>query len=148
MTSQLQSFAMARYPPTGSRVSLYASTKVRGCIGKGQLPRSQADRAGHESPGEDCGRPQQTVGVNPRFPLWSHPRQRHNRRNFCCKAAAREVSSCQQEALYGFRRPGEGVWFSASEGHLMGAEKTWCGGVDGATSAGDVCPCAEPCPCR
>ena len=36
----------------------------RGCIGKGQLPRSQADRAGHESPGEDCGWPHQTVDVN------------------------------------------------------------------------------------
>ena len=24
-------------------------------MGKGELPRSQADRAGHESPGEDCG---------------------------------------------------------------------------------------------
>ena len=33
-------------------------------IGKGQLPRSQADRAGYENPGEDCGRPHQTVGVN------------------------------------------------------------------------------------
>ena len=31
---------------------------------KGQLTRSQADRAGHESPGEDRGRPHQTVGVN------------------------------------------------------------------------------------
>ena len=27
----------------------------------------------------------------------------------------------------------------------MGAEKTWCGGVDCATGAGDVCKCAEPC---
>ena len=33
-------------------------------MGKGQLPRSQADRAVHESPGEDCGRPHQTVCVN------------------------------------------------------------------------------------
>ena len=32
-----------------------------GCIGKGQLPVSQADRAGHESPGEYCGRPHQTI---------------------------------------------------------------------------------------
>ena len=64
MTSQLQLFAMARYPLTGSRVSLSASTGVRGCIGKGKLLRSQADRAGHESPGEDCGQPHQTVGVN------------------------------------------------------------------------------------
>ena len=33
------------------------------------------------------------------------------------------------------------------EGHLVGAEKTWCGGVDCATGAGDVCKCMEPCPC-
>ena len=31
--------------------------------------------------------------------------------------------------------------------HLVGAEKTWCGGVDCATGAGGVCKCAEPCPC-
>ena len=29
----------------------------------------------------------------------------------------------------------------------MGTEKTWCGGVDWATGPGDVCQCAEPCPC-
>ena len=80
-----------------------------GCIGKGQLPRSQADRAGDESPGEDCGRPHQTVGVRRRFSVWLRPRQRHNRRNLCCQAAAREVYSCQQETLHDFRRPGEGV---------------------------------------
>ena len=34
-----------------------------------------------------------------------------------------------------------------SEGHLVGAEKTWCGGVDCTTGAGDVCKCAELCPC-
>ena len=106
MTLQLQSFAMARYPLTGSRVSLSASTRERGCIGKGQLPWSQADSTGHESPGEDCGRPHQTVGVIRRFPVWLRPRQRHNRRNLCCQAAAIEVSSCQKEALHGFGRPG------------------------------------------
>ena len=84
-------------------------------------------RAGHESPAEDCGQPHQTVGVNWQFPVWLHPRQRHNRHNLCSQAAAREVSSCQQETLHGFCRPGEGVWPSASEGHLVGAEKTWCG---------------------
>ena len=31
--------------------------------------------------------------------------------------------------------------------HLVGAEKTWCVGVDCATGAGDVCQCAEPCLC-
>ena len=40
------------------------SVSTRGCIGKGKLPRSQADIAGHESPGEDCGRPHQTVSVD------------------------------------------------------------------------------------
>ena len=94
VTSQLQSFGMARYPLTESRVSLSAYTRERGCIGKGQVPRSQADWAGHESPGEDCGQPHQTVGVSRRFPVWLRPRQRHNRRNLCCQAAAREVSSC------------------------------------------------------
>ena len=102
------SFAMARYPLTGSRVSLSASTRERGCIGKGQLPWSQANRAGHESPGKDCRRPHQTVGVNRQFPVWLRPRQRHNRCNLCCQAVAREVSSCQQETLHGFRRSGEG----------------------------------------
>ena len=43
----------------------------------------------------DCGRPHQTVGVNLLFPVWLRPRQRHYRRNLCCHAAAREVSSCQ-----------------------------------------------------
>ena len=80
-----------KVPLTGSRVSLSASTKERGTHWKGQLPRSQADRAGCESPGEDCGRPHQTVGVNRRFPVWLRPRQRHYRRNLCCQAAAREV---------------------------------------------------------
>ena len=47
----------------------------RGCIGKGQLQWSQADRAGYENPGEDCGRPHQIVGVNRRFSVWLCPRQ-------------------------------------------------------------------------
>ena len=66
---QLQSSVMARYPPIGSRVSLSVSTRVRGYIGREQLPWSQVDRAGHKSPGEDCGRPYQTGGVNRRFPV-------------------------------------------------------------------------------
>ena len=31
---------------------------------KGKLTWSKSDKAGHESPGEDCGLPHQTVGVN------------------------------------------------------------------------------------
>ena len=74
---------------------------------KGKLTWSKADKAGHKSPGEDCGLPHQMVGVNRRFPVWLCPRQRHNRCNLCSQAAAR-VSSCQQETLNGFCRPGEG----------------------------------------
>ena len=57
--------------------------------------RAQADRAGYENPGENCGRPHQTVGVNRRFPVLLRPRQRHYRHNLGCQAAASEVSSCQ-----------------------------------------------------
>ena len=45
----------------------------RGCIGKGKLLLSQADRAGHESPGGDCGQPHQTVGVNQQSLFGSFP---------------------------------------------------------------------------
>ena len=44
---------------------------------KGKLLQFKADKAGDESPGEDCG-PPQTVGVNGRFPVWLCPRQRHD----------------------------------------------------------------------
>ena len=113
----------------------------------GKLSQSQADRAGHESPGEDCGRPHQTVGVNRWFPVWLCLRQRNNRCNLCCQAAATEVSSCQQEILHGFHRLEQSIWSSASKGHLVGAEKTWCWRVDCATGAGDVCHCVEVCLC-
>ena len=93
MIHDLVAAIMARYPLTGSRVSLSVQGKG-GSTGKGQLSRSQADCAGHENPGEDCGRPHHTVGVNRLFPVWLSPRQRHNRRNLCCQTAAREVSSC------------------------------------------------------
>ena len=75
---------------------------------------------------EDC---LQTVGVNWRFPVWLCPRQRHNRCNLCSQASA-SISSYQQETLHGFCRPGEGFWCSASKGHQVGAEKTWCGLCD------------------
>ena len=75
------------------------------CMEKGKLLQFKADKAGDESPGEDCG-PPQTVGVNGRFPVWLCPRQRHDRQNLCSPAAAR-VPSCQQETLHGFCRPGE-----------------------------------------
>ena len=47
--------------------------RKRGRIGKGQLTRSHADKAGYENPGEDCWWPHQTVGVNRRFPVWLRP---------------------------------------------------------------------------
>ena len=84
---QLQSFVMARYPLTGSRVSLSASTRERGGHWKKETNWFQVDRADHESPGEDNSQPHQTVGVNWRFPVWLRPRKTHNRRNLCCQAA-------------------------------------------------------------
>ena len=104
VTSLLQSFAMARYPLTGSRVSLSAY-KGKGMHWKGEI----ADRAGHGSPGEECGRLHHIVYVNRQFPVRLRPRQRHTRRNICCQGTARDVSRCQQETLHGFRRPREGV---------------------------------------
>ena len=41
--------------------------------------------------------------------------------------------------LHSFHRPGEG--------HLVGAEKTWCEGVDRVTDVGDVCQCPKLCSC-
>ena len=43
-TSQLQSFAMARYPLTGSRVSLFASTRERGMHWKGATTANYLQR--------------------------------------------------------------------------------------------------------
>ena len=118
-----------------------------GCIGKGQLPWSQADRAGPESSGEDSGQLRHLV-VYWRFPLWLHPRQWHNRCNLCCRQLQEKYLAANKRlSVHGFRRPGEGIWLSTLEGYLVGAEKTWCGGVDCATGAGDVCKCVEPCRC-
>ena len=85
----------ARYPLTGSRVSLSASTREKETHWKGATTEVSSWQSSYENPGEDCGWPHQTAGVNRRFPVWLRPRQRHYRRNLCCQAAAREVSSCQ-----------------------------------------------------
>ena len=73
------------------------------CLYKGK--RDALERGNYRGPklteqvmkilGEDCGRPHQTIGVNRQFPVWLRPRQRHYRRNLCCQAAEREVSSSQ-----------------------------------------------------
>ena len=62
VTSQLQSFAMARYPLTGSRVSLSASTRERGMHWKGATTMALSWRSTSWKSGEDCGWPHQTVG--------------------------------------------------------------------------------------
>ena len=117
-----------------------------GCIGKEQLPQSQADKAGHKSPGEDCGLLHQTAGVNQRFPVWLCPRQRHNRPYLCCQAAAREYLAANKRLYMAFvdlekvfdRVPRKAIWW---------ALRNLVGGLDCATGAGDVCQCAEPYPC-
>ena len=87
---------MARYPLTGSRVSLSASTRERGTHWKGATTAVSSWRSRLWKSWEDCWQPHQTVGVIRRFPVWLRPRQRHYRHNLCCQAAAREVSSCQE----------------------------------------------------
>ena len=74
----------------------------RGCFGKGQILQSQADRAGYENPSEDCGRPDQTVGVNRRFPVWLRPRQRHYRRNLCCQAVQEKYLAANKRLYMAF----------------------------------------------
>ena len=75
VTTQLQSLAMAGYSLTGSSFIVCLYKGKGGCMEKRKLTWSKADKAGHESPGEDCGLPHQTVGVNRRFPVWLCPRQ-------------------------------------------------------------------------
>ena len=117
-----------------------------GCIGKGQLPQSQSNRAGHESPGEDCGRliSQLVLIDNSQFDFV--PGRGTTDAIFVVRQLQEKYLAANKR-LHCFRRPGEGFWSSTSEDHLMGAKKTWCGGVDCTTSAGDVCKCAELCPC-
>ena len=47
--------------PSDSDSEFHCLEGKRGRIGKRQLPRSQADRADYENPGEDCGQPHQTI---------------------------------------------------------------------------------------
>ena len=71
------------------------------CMEKGKLLQSKADKAGDESPGEDCGLPQ-TVGVNGRFPVWLCPRERQDRQNLCCPAAARVLVAANKRLYMAF----------------------------------------------
>ena len=73
------------------------------------LPWSRVGEAGRGGPGEGCGRPCQTGGVNWGFPVWLCPRWGHDVCDLCCRTAAGEVSSCQQGAFPGFHGPWEGV---------------------------------------
>ena len=106
VTSQLQSFAVARYPLTGSRVSSSASTRVRGFIGKGKLPRSQADRAGHESPREDCGRSHQTVVSIDNSQFGFDPGRGTTDAIFVVRQLQEKYLAANKR-LHGFCRPGE-----------------------------------------
>ena len=71
-TSMIRDLAAAiirdgKVPPDWEQsfsVCLYKGKGGGGVHRKGVLPWSQVDRIGHESPGEDCGWPYQTSGVN------------------------------------------------------------------------------------
>ena len=73
-----------KVPSDGAEFHCLPLQEKGGRIGKGQLPLSQANRAGYENPGENFGWPHQKIGVIRRFPVWLRPRQRHYRRNLCC----------------------------------------------------------------
>ena len=144
---QLQSFAMARYPLTGSRVSLSVSTRVRGMHCK------RGNYCGLELTEQIMkimerildGLIRQLVSVdNSQFGFV--PGRGTTDAIFVVRQL-QEKYLAGNKRLHGFHRPGEGVWSSAFKGHLVGAEKTWCGGVDCATGAGDVWQCAESYPC-
>ena len=93
---------MARYPLTGSRVSLSASTRKRGRIGK-----SQADRAGYENPGEDCGWPHQTVSIDDS--QYGFVPGRGTTDAIFVVRQLQEKYLAANKRLHGFRRPGESV---------------------------------------
>ena len=80
------------------------------CFGSRQLSRPQADWAGHEDPREDCRWSHKTGGVYWRLPVWLCPRKRHYRSNLCGPAAAGEIPSSEQEALYSLPGPRESIW--------------------------------------
>ena len=85
VTSQLQSFAMARYPLTGSRVSLSASTRVRGMHWKGETNMVSS----WQSRSWKSWRELLTASSD----SWCQslcPGQTHNRRNLFCKIAHEE----------------------------------------------------------
>ena len=65
MTWQLQSSVMARYPPTGSRVSLSVYKGKGDALERGNYRGlKMTEQVNAQSPGEDCGWPYQTSGVN------------------------------------------------------------------------------------
>ena len=101
MTSQLQSFVMARYPLTGNRVSLSAK-------GKGDA----LERGNYHG----LKLTEQVLKVLVRIVVSIDdsqfcfiPGRGTTDAIFVVQAVAREISSCQQETLHGFHRPGEGI---------------------------------------
>ena len=136
---------MARYPLTGSSfiVCLYKG-KWR-CIGTGLLPRSQADRAGHESPGEDCEQIiRQLVSID------------NSQFGFGTTDAIFVVRQLQEKYLAANKRffmafidlekafdrvPRKVIWWAPRK---LGMEE-W---IVRLMQWMHVCQCAEPCPCR
>ena len=100
-----------------------------GCIEKGKVTSSKADKSGHETP-EDCRLPHQTVGVNGQFPVWLCPRQRHNRCNLCSQASANKRFYMTFVDL-------EKAFDGVPQKIIRWALRKL--GVDCATGAGDVC---------
>ena len=118
----MQSFAMARYPLTESRVSLSASTMA--CdwctpwtfllifmhwTGTTTVISSWQSRLWKSWRGSWMASSDSWCQMT--TPSLASSQAEANKCNLCCQAAAREVSSCQQETLHDFCRPGKGVWW-------------------------------------
>ena len=109
-------------------VSFIASTKGKGdALDRGNYRnyRSLKLREQVMSPGEDCGWPHQTAGVNRRFPLGFIPGRGTTDAIFVFRQLQKKYLAANKR-LHGFHRPGEGVWLSSLEGHqiVVGVEKT------------------------
>ena len=144
VTSQLQSFAMARYPLIGSRLSFYASTRVRGdALERGNYQGLKMTWKQVMKVLERIldGLIRQLVSIND-YQFGFVPGRGTTDTIFVVRQLQEKYLAANKR-LHGLCKPGEVAW----EGHLVGAEKTWCGGVDCVTGAGDVCQCGELCPC-
>ena len=110
--------------------------------GQRQLPRPQADQAGHEDPREDCPWSHKIGSVYWRLLFGFVPGRGTTDAIFVVRQLQEKYLAVNKR-LY-IRGPRESIWLCPSEGYLMGPEKARCWGMDFVVSPGNVCKCAKP----